>query len=134
MTDTLSRSTTTGPRYDFGPLDRMFPAPERRRNEEPDNVVSVCEALGLTVAQLRHHRENGMSTLTADELAVRAGVNPVDLWPSWYDDAALEPSCLICGEPLSEGKTYCCKAHRDQGRRNRQAASARAKTVARSAA
>ncbi len=115
----------SAPRYSFAPIDAMFPEAVGRRgwsntDEDVENIAPIHECLGVSRNTVNGWRHNGLSTMAADKLAVSLGLNPVDLWPSWYDDAALEPTCGECDEPLSEGRTYCSPEHKAEARRRRQ--------------
>lgn len=128
------RAGMTAPRYPFAPIDAMFEPSKGYLMPEAERPLSIYEGLDTHREQLRRWRENGLTTEWADKLAVRLGMNAVDIWPSWYDDAALEPACPVCDEPLFEGRTYCSTEHKELARREAQAAAGRAKRAAARAA
>ena len=119
MTDTLHappKALAMGPRYSFDPLDRLYPQLSAH-TDEAAGQTGVWTVLGVTKSTTTRWRRVGMTTMAADRAAVAVGLNAVDLWPTWYDDAVMEPPCRWCGEPLSEGMTYCSREHRQLVRR-----------------
>lgn len=64
------------PRYDAAPILRRF-------------VTPTAAAAILEVAARSVHRwmAEGLTPFQADRLAIRVGLHPCDVWPSWFDDA-----------------------------------------------
>ncbi len=115
------------PRYDWATVDRYI---ERHwshveiRSNDPLNV-SLATFLGIHEQAIHRSRRQGtMPTVMADRVAVCLGLHPCLLWPSWFDDAALEPHCSECGEPASiaHGVTakVCSDKCREHNRRARK--------------
>lgn len=52
------------------------------------STIEACaDAFATEVRTVHRWLEEGLSVAHADELACRLGVTPVDVWPSWFDDA-----------------------------------------------
>jgi len=98
-----------GPRYSFAPIDHLYPISAGciSQNVSETSAAPVQDIIGISGTTVAIYRRQGMSSAQADRAAVRLGLNPVDLWPSWYDDAALEPPCRVCGLLVEEGKHTC---------------------------
>ena len=72
-------------RYDFAPIEALFPyKPDGGQRNEP---LGMAELLGSTNTNVSRYRRKGMPVEVADRLAVRLGLHPAQLWPSWFDDA-----------------------------------------------
>lgn len=83
------------PHYPVAELLRFVKARTLRDSES----VQIHELFGMDDNSWFRVQEKGwMSTLQADAVAVRLCTFPSDIWPSWFDDAALEPMC-VCGQP-----------------------------------
>jgi hypothetical protein len=66
-------STPAGPRrYDWEPLERLVRVP--------------WITYGVDKRQIASYRAKGLTARRADELAVRAGWLPVEVWPEWGSD------------------------------------------------
>lgn len=87
------------------------------------------ELCGLTRKTWQALKSSGcISSLRADEVACHLRVNPVDIWPEWYEGAADEDRCVVCGWPTplrasTVPRVYCsdaCKRARQwwQGKTN----------------
>lgn len=100
-----------GPRYSFAPIDRLYPPASVGAASQRPDYVPITRLLGVEHNTLNRWRRNGLTTMKADKIATALGFHPAELWPSWSDDAALEPCCRWCGEPLSEGVLYCNPDH-----------------------
>ena len=115
-----TREFPKGPRYSMDPIVAMYPACETfaKAGEEPSTPLH--EVLGVSRRTVYRYVRDGMTTAQADCVAVALGLNPVDLWPSWYDDAALEPPCRVCGQLVEENMVTCSERCRAEARRARQ--------------
>lgn len=75
------------PKFDFEELMRFVMA---------DNMPDMAARLGISVNVVRNFVRRGISWSRADEMAVRCGVLPWQVWPEWADvDPAgwMGPSC-----------------------------------------
>jgi hypothetical protein len=81
----------------FGPLEDHVVArcPDLPRNRRSDGTVEVfttaaiAEMLGISTSSVRKYRLRGVSIWRADELAVRLGRHPMDIWgPAAYGGAS----------------------------------------------
>ena len=90
-------------RYSFDVIDRICPPfdPHNRAGGEQANRLGMRDRQAVT-----WWRENGLDAYTADRLATHLGYHPVQLWPSWMDDAATE-RCRWCGGPIAPNRTSC---------------------------
>ena len=86
-------------RYEIGPLE------ERLAGQD------LFRALKISKQTLASYHANGISTLQADRLAVRVGLHPSEVWPTWYDDAENEDRCPWCGV-WSFDRRYCDEVER----------------------
>lgn len=91
----------SGKRYPLEPLARRLDIDLGQPGGEPvpdiDRGVSALHALMRDAGRDRHIRTikrwrvSGVDAITADWLACHlAGVNPLDIWPDWDDDGAIE--------------------------------------------
>lgn len=113
-------------KYEFGPLSeyiaRRWPHVGISDRHDKDRI-SLGEFLhmpSMTERQvLERAKINGLSTELADRIAICIGVLPSDIWPSWFFDAADEPFCAWCGEPLpldsNHLRLYCGEEHYSLG-------------------
>lgn len=96
-------------RYDFAPLDELLV------NRD------ISRALKISSGYLAQYRSEGLSTLQADRFAIRLGLHPSEIWPSWADDADLEDRCPWCGE-WSFDRKFCSvieqREHQKESRRD----------------
>lgn len=100
------------PRYPVADLLRFVSARALRDSES----VEIHELFGMDDGAWYRSQEKGwLSTIQADAVAVRLSTFPSDIWPSWFDDAALEPVC-VCGQPATMQpnrsdalRAYCSK-------------------------
>ena len=106
-------------RYPFDPIDRRFPF--RPTGGSPDEPLGLAALLGTSNARIGHYRKAGLTVDAADRMAVRLGMHPAQLWPSWFEDAEDEPGCLWGGElvPLDR-RTLCSHQCRDLMREERK--------------
>jgi len=66
-------------RYPAAPLIAMF-----------DDIPTAAHVMATTERTIHRWVTGGLSPVTADQAAVRVGLHPVDLWPTWFDDALAE--------------------------------------------
>jgi lambda repressor-like predicted transcriptional regulator len=64
--------------------------------------------------EYRARVERGVTALVADRLAIKAGLHPAEIWPTWWDDTPPSPGkpCEECGtefQPTRAGHRYCRK-------------------------
>jgi len=62
------------PRLPLEPLVRRY-----------GSVRALAEALNRDRGQVQKWRERGVTILSADRIAVEAGLHPVEVWPDWYE-------------------------------------------------
>lgn len=84
-------------------------------------VQPLLDLSGLTYSALlrgkngeayRSIRENGLTPYMADQLAVKAGFHPSDVWETWADDEFAELSrecrnCRVLFVPSCDRNVYC---------------------------
>jgi hypothetical protein len=64
-----------GPRpFDFAALEQAAAV---------DGASSLARVLGVDRRYVYRFRQSGLHADQADELAVRAGFHPAELWPTW---------------------------------------------------
>lgn len=63
-------------RFDFAPIRRLGSLPE------------LADRLGVERRTVLRYGANGLSLYQADELAVRMGYHPSELWPEWVGAGA----------------------------------------------
>jgi hypothetical protein len=73
-------------------------------------LIEIARYFGVSKAAVSKWRERGLSCVQADELAVRLGLHPCELWPDWLDESfgvvdelTVRLSCPECG-----GQTVWC--------------------------
>jgi lambda repressor-like predicted transcriptional regulator len=64
--------------------------------------------------EYRLRLERGVTALVADRLAIKAGLHPAEIWPSWWDDCALPvySTCEECGGeflPRQRTQRFCSR-------------------------
>lgn len=64
-------------------------------------VAEVLKRCGCAGGQWAKYKEEGISEKTADRYAVRLGLLPSDVWPSWYEDQAANLS-KPCADEMCE--------------------------------
>jgi hypothetical protein len=104
------------------PLGRFVydcdPRAPRMNGGEPSWVGRLALALGVNRGEVHRWMRNGVTTVTADKLAVRLGLHPALVWPEWADSALDEPPCLWCGQ-LTIGTIFCSAEHGELARAER---------------
>jgi len=112
------RDYPRGPRYSLDPIVALYPIRERGWTDVGnEDITPLHEVLNLSRQTIYRYLRDGMTTVQADRVAVALGLNAVDLWPSWYEDAAKEPACRVCGELVEENMVTCSEACRVEARR-----------------
>lgn len=71
----MSSSTQTVERFSFAPFEQWVTAQASLRLDD----------IGISTDIARGYRERGLSVSKADELAVRAGQHPGNIWEEWWD-------------------------------------------------
>ena len=70
-------SYTHTQRFSFDPIDQLLP---------PDTpVAEVARIIGTKRKQIYRWREVGLFAEHADQVAVRLGYHPGELWPEWWN-------------------------------------------------
>jgi hypothetical protein len=112
-------------RYPFAPLEAAVTVADGLRLDRTGHPVTssriVADALGRTIQQVYRWRKIGVTADQADELAMRAGFHPFEVWPEIADDqiAAVSRSCPVCSTPfVPNGRRRFCS---DRCRWNRYA-------------
>ena len=95
-------------RYSFDAIDAMYPLRSRGADSDPIGLAHRLHASNESIARWRR---DGLAPEAADVLAVKLGMHPVDIWPSWFDDAEDDERCPWCFE-FSFGGRYCDQTHR----------------------
>jgi hypothetical protein len=49
------------------------------------SVRALADALCRDRGQVQKWSERGVTLLSADRIAVEAGLHPVEVWPEWYE-------------------------------------------------
>lgn len=91
--------------------------------------AALGRAVGLSGSTLKKAREWGLVADAADRYAIRAGLHPAEVWPTWLDDH-LQDEDAAAAERLERrraaGRRYAAKRRQDPEFRARQAAYLRA--------
>jgi len=90
----------------------------------------ACVTLGLSGSTQKEYRTRGVTEKVADRLAVKAGLNPYEVWPQMADDliASLEvecirPDCTVRFVPTNPNHKACserCRSRETQRRHRAQ--------------
>lgn len=75
-----------GRRFPFEPVEAFASIEVRKRSTRADSVgltVAVAEVLGVTARTVWRWRQTGLMHSTADEVATRLGLHPLEVWPDW---------------------------------------------------
>jgi hypothetical protein len=72
------------------------------------NNDGLAATLGLPVTTVRKWSTQGLSTLQADEVAIRLGLHPSAIWGDWFASITDEPMCKWCGQ-RTVGAVNCSK-------------------------
>jgi len=73
-------------RFPFDPAERLASVEVRSRSTRSDSVgitPAVAELLGVTDRTVWRWRQTGLMRSTADEVATRLGLHPLEVWPDW---------------------------------------------------
>lgn len=65
---------------------RLSVAPLLERFE--GNASDLARAAGVNASAVTRWKERGLSLAQADDIAVRLGLHPMEVWPDFYDDEA----------------------------------------------
>lgn len=68
------------------PTEERYPLDTLREAMGSPSWNGLGRALGISGATLYEYRERGLTALVADRLAIKAGLHPAMVWPSWVDD------------------------------------------------
>lgn len=79
-----------GPRLPFAALERLMAVRLGVRAEYGGAQAGwrdddLAAALGVSLVALRKHRIRDLSLDVADQLAIRAGWHPAEVWPDWWE-------------------------------------------------
>ena len=88
-------------RYPFADLEQAMDIRPEFSGGHLEGVGAIARQLGVDRNQIYRWRKDGMAPLTADAVAIRIGVHPSLIWPTWFDDALMEEGCTWCGAPRS---------------------------------
>jgi hypothetical protein len=85
-------------RYPFAPIEEYIEAhwypddPARGIPEGHMTDARKADILTTTDGEIRRMREHGLHDLKADRYAIRLGLHPCLLWPTWFDDILADPA------------------------------------------
>lgn len=68
------------------PTDERYPLADLEQLVDADSTLTLARRLGVHVRQLYRWRHRGLTAERADVLAVRIGLHPALVWPTWVDD------------------------------------------------
>lgn len=91
-------------RYSFDALaavarQRYLPTEHTRISGD---IGKVARALNMEPSGIYRWREEGLTWMTADRVAVRLGLHPAEIWPTWFDDADQRHETAIKAERLKK--------------------------------
>lgn len=73
-------------RFPFEPVERLASVEVRKRSVRADGVgitPALAELLGVTDRTVWRWRQTGLMHSTADEVATRLGLHPLEVWTDW---------------------------------------------------
>lgn len=106
-------------RYPFAPLAAAM----------GESVSAAGRILGLSGSTRNEYRDRGVTERVADRLAVKAGLNPYEVWPEMVDDLIADAEvecartdCTVRFVPTHHRARFCCRNCKDVDglRRRRQ--------------
>lgn len=60
-----------------------FPFDDLERALQPTTVTALADRFGVHPRQVYRWRQTGLSAYRADELAIRGGLHPAEVWAGW---------------------------------------------------
>ena len=88
------------PRYDVEALEHALFTEDIYRGGRSAPDTALAEAVGVTRGSVIVARKRGLNIDQADKWAIRGGIHPSLVWPSWFADALADDCCDWCGIEL----------------------------------